>query len=196
MAQDKECHRIKIHYKGFPEEFDEWRDASDHPVVRLEKVFQPSSQSLYDRREIFLQALSRNVKRSLFSSEEESPEINLELPVDQDVYKETLASIGKTSQYGRNRSVTLVSNEELGTLLGQSWSERIENKNGDFSYVINGTVRYWMKSPSPTREFKLYGETFLESHLENAPMLVFTFVRGDGNLATYKSGSWKRSIHE
>ena len=37
---------------------------------------------------------------------------------------------------------SIQSNRILDSFLGQKWNERIVNPNGDFSYVIDETVRY------------------------------------------------------
>ena len=42
----------------------------------------------------------------------------------------------------RGKWFTVQSNRILGSFLGQKWDERILNPNGDFSYVIDETVRY------------------------------------------------------
>ena len=50
----------------------------------------------------------------------------------------------------RGKWFTVQSNRILGSFLGQKWDERILNPNGDFSYVIDETVRYWLGTRTPT----------------------------------------------
>ena len=56
VAIDKQEKKVKIHYKGYGEEADEWRDCREEnmfPFERLEKVFIPGEMSLEDRTNIF-----------------------------------------------------------------------------------------------------------------------------------------------
>ena len=50
----------------------------------------------------------------------------------------------------RGKWFTVQSNRILGSFLGQKWDERILNPNGDFSYVIDETVKYWLGTRTPT----------------------------------------------
>ena len=53
----KERKQIKIHFVGFSEEFDEWRnydcERDYFPFVRLEKMFLPNGGSMEDRKIFF-----------------------------------------------------------------------------------------------------------------------------------------------
>ena len=51
------------------------------------------------------------------------------------------------------------SNQTLNHLLGLKWDERIFNENGDFAFVIEGTVRFWLARRNPIQEFKVMGES-------------------------------------
>ena len=86
----------------------------------------------------------------------------------------------------RNRKVFKVEfNKELNSLLGARRDERIMNKNGDFAFVEEGTVKLWVHSRDPIRKFQFMGGKYLEAAIEQTPCLIFTFVRGDGNSADY-----------
>ena len=65
------------------------------------------------------------------------------MPIDCDVFNNGLASVRKSSME-RNRKVFKVEfNKELHRLLGARWDERIMNNNGDFTFVEEGTVKFW-----------------------------------------------------
>lgn len=64
---------------------------------------------------------------------------------------------------------------------GLKWNEKIFNENGDFAYVVNGTVQYWFNKRNPIMEVKYIGGEFVQSEIEGLYALVLTFVRGDGN---------------
>ena len=86
-------------------------------------------------------------------------------------------------------SVDKISN--LDTVLGIKWNERILNTNGDFAYVYRQTVSFWLVEKKPITEYKYFGDSLIESAIENDTNLIFHFVRGDGVKAEYTSGEWK-----
>ena len=73
----------------------------------------------------------------------------------------------------------------MDDFIGAKWNERIINENGDFAYVIPGTVRFWLAKRNPIVEFKLIGGKYVRSEIEDGHQLVFNFVRGDGNRWSY-----------
>ena len=78
----------------------------------------------------------------MWSGHWEDPEVNIDLSVDQDVL---IMGLGRVtlSRKERGRQVfRLKSNHVLDSFLGQKWDERMLNCNGDFAYVIGGTVKY------------------------------------------------------
>ena len=69
LTRRKKC--IKIHFVGYGNEFDEWRDfdidSDQLPFVRLEKIHVPDEESLEDRKQMFYGNLYRAIKRKLWS---------------------------------------------------------------------------------------------------------------------------------
>ena len=98
---DKQRKRLKLHFVGYSEEFDEWRDfdseGSYFPFVRLENIYVPGEESLQDRREMFHGQLYRAIKRRLWSGRREDPETRIELAVERDVFSTGLAKITKST---------------------------------------------------------------------------------------------------
>jgi len=189
---DKEKQRIKIHYKRFREDTDEWRDYGDDfsPIVRLEKAYIPQEISLEDRKNSLYGQLYREVKRKLWSGRRDDPDIRIELNMNPDVFDQGLGLVVKAC-YQRQREVyQITDNHDLDDLLGLKWNERILNENGDFAYVINGTVKYWLSKKSSIVEYKYIGAKYIKSEIEDSHMLVFTFVRGDGNKIQYLNGAF------
>ena len=79
------------------------------------------------------------------------------------------------------------SNRLLDEVLGINWDKRIFNSNGDFAYVIDGTLKFWLARKSPIIEYKFVGHgKVLKSVIEDTTQVVFTFVRGDGNKSQYE----------
>lgn len=186
---DKERKRLKIHYVGYNEKYDEWRPydgkaGESFPFVRSEKLFVPTKDSFEDRLQSFHNNVYREIKKKLRSWRREDPEVCVDLNVDQDVFEAGLGSIPGRMYPGRT-VFTMRSNRMMDPFLGLKWDERILNENGDFAYVVEGTIRYWLGKRSPIVEFKYIGNKLIKSEIENSYFLTFQFVRGDGNKFTY-----------
>ena len=67
---DKIGKRMKIHYVGYSERYDEWQpydsEDSNPPFQRMESLGIPSSTSLVDRTELVHGELYRAIKRNLY----------------------------------------------------------------------------------------------------------------------------------
>ena len=84
----------------------------------------------------------------------------------------------------------ITNNHDLDDLLGLKWNEGILNENGDFAYVIDRAVKYCLSKKSSIVEYKYIGAKCIKSEIEDSHMLVFTFVRGDGNKTQYLNGAF------
>ena len=186
---DKARNMVKIHFKGYSEKFDEWRpcDENNLPEIRLEPMSQPTDDSLSDRPQAFCERVYREIKRKLYSVRREDPEVRIEIQVDDDVFNESLGKI-TSKRYQRNKLIyEVLSNETLDCFIGTKWNERIMNENGDFAYVVPGTLRFWLTKRNPVVGFKLIGNKYVRSEIEDGYRVVFTFVCGDGNRFGYKN---------
>ena len=194
VAIDKQEKKVKIHFTGFSEEFDEWRyyqegqEEVTFPLVRLEKTYTPKETSLEDRIQIFHERVYHEIKRKLWSGRRDDPDIRIEINVDADVFDGGLGQIVRGIQIRGRKVYSINDNSNLDHLLGLKWNERVFNENGDFAYVVKGTVKYWLTKKNPIIEFKYMGGKFVRSEIEGLHILVFTFVRGDGNRRQYISG--------
>ena len=185
---DKVGKRVKIHYVGYSERYDEWRacESEDNNLFqRMELLSSPSSSSLDDRMELIHGELYREIKRKLYSGRKDDPSTRVEVRIDQDVFNGGLALVGKAKTERGKVVHSIDSNQTLNHLLGLKWDERIFNENGDFAFVIEGTVRFWLARRNPIQEFKVIGGKYIKSEIEDNFYLVFTFVRGDGNRHNY-----------
>ena len=114
-------------------------------------------------------------------------EVRIEIEVDDDVFNASLGRI-TPKRYQRNKLMyEVLSNETLDCFIGTKWNERIMNENGDFAYVVPGTLRFWLTKRNPIVEFKLIGDKYVRSEIEDGYQVIFTFVRGDGNGFGYKN---------
>ena len=185
---NKEQTQKRIHFVGFSKEFDKWRhydcERDYFPFVRLEKMFLPDGGSMEDRKNIFHGQLYRVIKRKLWSGRRDDPEVRIEMN-DPDVFSSGLGQVTlSTSQRGKD-VYSVTDNRLLDGVLGLKWDERIMNSSGDFAYVEKNTVRFWMTKKTPIQEYKYIGSNYVKCEIEDVYMLVFTFVRGDGNRRQY-----------
>ena len=105
VAIDKQKKKVKIHYKGYSEEADEWRDCQDEnmfPFERLEKTYLPGEISLEDRTNVFHEHVYQEVKRKLWSGRRDDPDIRIEVNVDADVFDRGLGKVVKGIQIRGN----------------------------------------------------------------------------------------------
>ena len=101
------------------------------------------------------------------------------------MFDEGLAVAGKARKERGKTVYRIDSNEDLNHLLGIKWEVRIFNENGDFAYVIENTVRFWLSRKTAIQEFKVIGGKYIRSEIEDSLFVVFKFVRGDGNKHNY-----------
>ena len=125
------------------------------------------------------------VTKKLWFGRREDPVINIDLNVDQDVFMEGLGNVLPGVLQRGKMVYQLESNRVLDSYLGLKWDERILNVAEDFAYVIPGTIKYWLGQRSPIIEYKLIGEQYARTEVENSNFITFQFVRGDGNRNNY-----------
>ena len=173
---------------GYPSSMDEWKDCTSESerVCLLRQRLLPSPETELERRDLFFDKMYRTIKYKLFSSKREDPEVQLEMEIDFDIFNNYIST-----ERQRRTVYSISDNETLSAVLGDDWDYRILNKNLDFSFVSPGTFQFWLKPRGPIPEFKIIGGVPIETGIEREPIVVFSFVRGDGTKATYESGQWR-----
>ena len=158
---DRKKGRIKIHFKGYHDRYDEWR-----PVARLERIFIASCESIEGHKEKFFDRLYRQIKRALYSGRKEDPEVRIELPINEDIFRAGISLSGIIKSERGKEVYRILSNRDLDNCLNFKWDERIQNENGDFAYVVPGTVKFWIIKRAPIVEYKLIGGKSIRSEIE------------------------------
>ena len=189
---EEETHRIKIHYVGYSARHDEWIRKSEvryKPVRDSHRTDQNAAESPGSTNAAFLvfSTLGCCIKQKLVpSGAREDPAVRIQLPCTKEsfqIIKQRGRRLGKSLS---RDTYTLRNYNDLDDLLGESWHLRISNTNGDFSYVIIETIRFYMLHPRSLMDFEAQGETiddlkFTPFYTEQPTALVFQFVKKDGN---------------
>lgn len=187
---NRERKMVRIHFKGYDSIFDEWRpydqDGQYFPFVRRETPHVLTANSLSDRGKHFIDLLYRAIKRSLSCGRKDDPEVRLEVDVLEDVFNDVLGNLVESKLERRKYVHVIPTNNMLNNVLGQKWDERIVNIRGDFCFVAEGTVKYWLSKKSNIVEYKLIGGKYAKTEIEGCCMMIFTFVRGTGNKVQYE----------
>ena len=170
--------KVKVHYVGYPEKFDEWMDRSD--VYR-----KPSS--LGGDTELPPSHLSAcYIKQKLLPRKLDDPAVKVYMPYSIEAFQE-IAVRGKSVGVVRGyEHYTIQDYEALADLLGEQWYLRIANTNGDFSYVILETVDFHLFQPKPLLDYSAVRDPngslkFQPAYIDQGHSLCFSFVHGDGN---------------
>lgn len=185
--------RIKVHYKGYGSEGDEWKDCKEtRPVMKMQPLPKLYPVSLPDRYTSFTDTLARKIKHSLFITKRKDPEIIISLDVDEDVFSKFVGNVNHTKSRIRGKEIhSIADNDFLNGVLGDCWEHRIENEEGDFSYVVKGTVTFHLNKIKPTLEYKRVGGILMQCWIMQHSHFVFNFVRKEGTQHQYESGIWK-----
>lgn len=142
--------------------------------------------SLFDRVNNFKDLLYRGIKRTLNSGRKDDPDVRVEVDVLEDVFNNMLGNV-VDGKWERGKLVHVIpTNRMLDNVLGLKWDEQIVNIRGDFCYIAEGTVNYWLTKKSTIVEYKLIGGKYVKSEIEGCCMVVFTFVCGTGNRIQYE----------
>ena len=91
---------------------------------------------------MFFDRLARKIKHQLFATKKESPEIRIEEVIERDICDAYLTQVGdfKRVKGKKVHCVEKAKDEHLCGVLGLKWSERILNRNADFSYVVHNQI--------------------------------------------------------
>ena len=123
VLEEKE-ERVKVHYIGWSEEYDEWRDRADI-------VLPPAPYVPYDPN----RELAYRIKQALNSSTRQEPQTRIELPFDKLIFVGGLEKCGTCiHSRGGHAVYTIKKYSDLSFLLGDRWHMRGINDCLDLLY--------------------------------------------------------------
>ena len=104
----------------------------------------------------------------------------------QDVFDQVLGIL-VNGVAERGRLVYCVfSNRLLESVLSKKWDEHIINVRGDYCFVTEGTIKFWLGRKASISEYKIIGGKYLKAEIADCSYVALTFVRGTGNSREYK----------
>lgn len=185
QVMERRDSEIKVHYVGWESSFDRW--IPNKAVVNIMHPPQPSTVSRNERKEDLLYQLETELVQKLTTGWGQDPVVQFCLPIDEDVFDIVVDNLTKSTG-----SYHVANNNSLNLLFGsQDWWYRINNQNGDFSYLIQGTLYFDLKKTSVTK-FELESDgVVIEKIYRKKPQIKVKFTKGEGPRCVYLSNTWK-----
>ena len=137
---EKEGDKVKIHYDGYGEEFDEWRNEID--------IVLPEKQEMYQPFELHNE-LAYQIKLSLNSRGRRDPVIRIEVPFDKLLFEGGLKMAGYYIIYTTHDVQGVKRYGDLSPLLGSHWYMRGLNERINFCYVNLLSIRFYLYKRQP-----------------------------------------------
>ena len=171
---------MKIRYTGYSAKHDKW-------IRKSEIEYKPATSTVPNKKLSLLATLACAIKQKLVPSRKhDDPGVRLQLPFDRHSFA-LLQQHGKLlgTFYGY-KTYTVEKYSDLDELLGERWYIRVTNMYGDFSVAVLKTIRFYLMQPRPLLDINFSKATtgelkFTPSYLEQEMVIVFKFVRSDGN---------------
>ena len=164
---EEEGDRVKIHYEGYSDDFDEWRPAADIVVPEQPEVYQPFH--LHSE-------LAIKIKQALTSSSAREPDVRISLPFDKVLFEGGLKQAGTPTSSSRGtKTFTIKNYSDLSPLLGPRWFVRGINEHNNYCYVNKDTVQFYLFKRKPIIDYTEHGTVIMDTGYS----LVFRFVRMD-----------------
>jgi len=159
---------------------DESDVSGDQP--KSDNAFNPPAKPFCLIREV-----ATRIKGALFSENpKEDPVRRIVVPFDKIVFANSLAAKGCIQhEVGISKKIyyTIPHLPDFNHIFGERWYIRGINAAGDFHFVIPGTVQFYLKQNKRKVDYQLQKDgQLLKKYFGTGFQLVFTFVRGDGNM--------------
>lgn len=176
---DEDGDRVKIHYIGYGDGWDEWRSRED--VVDMAKAKQDTRTRQLETYTPYNphQELAHAIKAALTPSRKfGGPEVRIELPFDLLVFQGGLKVLGTYIKTFRGNDLYGINEYgDLVPLLGSRWHVRGINRHLDFCAVEKCSVVFHIFKKSSIEDYISEEKTEL---VPGGYTLVFKFVRFDG----------------
>lgn len=161
--------QVLVHYIDWDKKYNEWQPLGDVLTITDQYIFtNPEGTSLF-----YLQ-LATAVKENLHIQRKTDSLVEIRLPMQKESF-DLIKRCGRSKSQGWYFISKL---SDLNELLGNNWHFRVVNKNKDFAFIVDGTVRYRLSERRPLVEFDADGNP---TYKHRGFFLVFKFLRDRGN---------------
>ena len=194
IVEQREDGCLKIHYIGYDESYDEWKneeelevlDKENPPTVEPPKAKNPRPEPVLQPYSLY-KDLSFRIKRSLTCNRKGSPHIKVSMPFDILLFNGGLKVAGIPSKVvGGVQQYKIKNYRDLNHLLGDNWHFRAINANADYGYVELETVVFYIRRSRPIVEYMFNKDNIVTAKpLDTGYSLTFSFVYNYGTLATF-----------
>ena len=189
---EKQDSRVKVHYIGYSNDFDEWKDESEVEVVAVDsedlEVLTVDKSTVYKPFSVY-DELRIKIKRTLSCNRKVSPSIKITMPFDLVLFNGGLKSAAVPSKkIGGIQYYKIVNYQDLNHLLGANWHYRGININGDYGYVIKETLEFCIRKSRLLVEYvcSCSGDNSpIKSSIDTGHSLIFCFTCEYGNRDTF-----------
>ena len=145
--------RVKIHYVGYGNEDDEWRDASE--LVELQGSKKADAYVPFE----FHKELAYHIKAALKSGNRQDPDVRIKLALDKLLFDGGLKQHGHFLCNAHGHEIfTICRYADLEHLLGEGWHIRGLNDTLDFCYINLKTVQFYLHERKGIEEYTLQGK--------------------------------------
>ena len=139
-----------------------------------------------------LEEVATRIKGALFSNLKGDPVCRIVMPFDKILFEKSLAVRGSMQyeqlQAGKSKLYAIPHLSHFNDIFGERWYIRGINVAGDFCYVIPGTAKFYLNQNRRKVDYQLQKDGKLEkTYVETGFELVFSFVRGDGNMLQWEN---------
>ena len=183
---EHDADKVKVHYVGFSEDHDEWREENELEALGEEED-EGTSMACYKSLSIY-DTLRLKIKQALTCGRRSSPVINIVMAFDLIQFNGGLKTVGIPSKKVQGvQHYKIRHYHDLNLFLGRNWHYRGLNEAGDYGFVILDTVDFCLRK---ARSFVEY----LPPHLDEKPIkhsvdtgfcVSFCFVHGYGSTTTF-----------
>lgn len=185
--------RVRIHYVGYDESTDEWRELADIVHLSTENDAETDHQSATEVNVQTIQSynlyneLRVKIKQSLVCGRKQCPSVIIDIGFDLLLFKGGLEAAGKSKGVSRgNLHYQIAQYSDLDILLGPKWHYRGINEQGDYAFVILDSIDYYIsKRRKITEYYPSEGGVPVLHQVDAGYSLHFSFVRGYGNSTTF-----------
>ena len=167
--------QVKVHYKGYGSEYDEWKPKTEI-VLRGPEFFGNVAEESFSP----LTELARCIKKRLLPTKSDDPEVRIQIPCDNGSFRELQQKamlLGRCARGGSDQ-YTITNYCDLNDILGERWHLRVVNLIGDFSYVILKTISFYISKSRPIQEYEILEREngtfdFAPSYIEQLSFILF-----------------------